>query len=236
MHPRIRIGRGQRGDPLERGQVLGRRGEQLVEDRGRRGAIVAAVLEDLRQPQAERGDVLVRRAARDRLGDPRPQDVGGLAALAAAGEDVGVVDEPADVVGRVLRRGSATTVAAAGRSPACSSARAWARSSAAFSKPLCGARRTLAADLGDLAPATELATGRRRARASARRSDGRRSTMRPVQRGRAIEAAVVAVELGGGEQRRVGARSRRALRRPARTRRRPWPTPRPGGTATRCRS
>ena len=195
----IRIGRRGGGDPLERGQILGRRRKQLLEYSVRRRAIVAAVLEDPCEPQPQRCHVIGRRAAIVCFGHARTQDVGGLAALTTAREHLRVIDEAADVLRRVARclrdEGRGLVLLA------CLLERPRLRAQQGRLLHAAGrALGTLAAHGRDIAPAPQL--GQQILECAPRL--GIRGPPRhdhAVDRGRTIEATVVAVELPRSAQR-----------------------------------
>ena len=200
---RIRIERRERRDPLECGQVLGRGGEQLLEDRGGRRPVGARILEDPGEPQAQRGHVVGRRTALDRVEHPCGEDVHRFATLATAREHVRVVDEPADVLGGVV--GGLGDHAGGRLQVARLFERARGRpQQRGLLHPALRAGGSLAANLGQLAPAAEL--GEHIVECAPRigiRRPARHD--RAVDRGRVVEPAVVAIELPGGTQR--GARA-----------------------------
>ncbi|MCB9565107.1 MAG: hypothetical protein H6708_32380 [Kofleriaceae bacterium] len=200
VHLRIRIGRGSRRDALERRQVRRRLGQELVDDRGGRRGVVADVLEHLGQPPPQRGDVLGRRRVAPRLGDPRPQDRRRLLAPPALGEDLGLIDEIADDVGRVGRRAGddprrRRIVAGLGQGARLRSQQRRRLEAAG------GARRALAPDLGDVVPAPQL-------RQHVVEGAPGAEVVRPprhdhaVDLGGALEVVVIAVQARGLVQRR----------------------------------
>ena len=195
---------------LERGDIVGGVGQQLAEhDRGG-VAIAARVLEDRRVARAQRGDVLARRAALDRLDHARREHVGRLAPAPAAREHIGVVDEPADVLGRVAGRPRDRLLGAAHVARRLERARLRAERRRLLD--LAGrAVREHAADLGELLPATELredVVERLPGVAIARAPVDDRA----IDLGRAVELGGVAVEAGGGVHRRARAIVLRARR------------------------
>jgi hypothetical protein len=182
---------------LERGDVLGRATEQLVERCIRRG-LVAAGLERLDESEPQRGDVRRRCTVGDGLRDALREDIGSFASASFACEYRRVVDEAADIVGRVLRRRRDEIRRAAHLAGLLECASLCTQQHRLVDAA--HAVGELAANGGDLAPALELG---QHFLEGAPRFDIRLAALddRSIHSGSLIEPTGVAVQLAGGTQR-----------------------------------
>ena len=191
-----------RSQPLEAGQVLRCRREQVAKYDRSLGAVVELVIEDRDESHAQGRDVVRGRAAIDRLVDARRDDLRGFFRLAAAREHVGIIDEPAHVIRR-MARGLRDEHRRGGRITRGVERTGLTAQHHGLLDPV-RARRDLTADLGKLAPALEL--GHHLVERLPRiEIGGPTIDDRAIHRRRLIEPPVIAIELAGGAQR--GART-----------------------------